>query len=54
MKTIGPLLFEYDTERNELHISKGEEAVGMIECFTHNDWLAFTYAAKDVQNDGRQ
>lgn len=46
--TIGPLTFEYDTEREELYVSKGENPPHLVEPVWVEDWIEFVEAAKGL------
>lgn len=43
--TIGPFMFEYDSDNNQMFVSKGEEMLGMVEPVYIEDWQSFYEAA---------
>lgn len=43
--TIGPFVFEYDSDNNQMLISKGEEMFGLVDHVYIEDWQSFYEAA---------
>jgi hypothetical protein len=41
---IGPFAFEYDADRSEMYIVKGEETAAMVEVVTEEQWGEFLRA----------
>lgn len=50
--TLGPFLFVWDSDSNEMFLNRGEDQVGYVDHVYEDTWRAFVYAARPYQGPG--